>query len=537
VLAISIVLALALIGIVPFAHAQLMINKGATIVTKTGSTMQVNGAYQNNTGSIDDSGTVTITTDFENDAAATAGGSGIYYIGGNYTNNGTFVDKTGTVNLDGTSNQNVGGTAITTFYNLQFTNGGSKTLTQEEIVDSNCYFTSGICYTTQSDILHFTVNGNWVNNSGMPVAPCISYVDGPCEKATNSTNFFQFPVGQGGRANTCAITPNSSTATTYQTEYFETAYVNTTSMQSPLVEVSKIQYWFGNISSGSGSDAIIRLYWIPGDYTLASYMSTPSNLVVARWDSAAPNPPGPTPAWLTAGVSNLSPGANYNSGWIESALVPEAKYGTSTINRPFTLGSLTTDNSLPVEMGPFTARQVADHVELDWKTYSEIQSLGFELDRASGNGQPQVIQSFVNTPALQAKSPYGADYQTIDNDNLTSGQYTYSLYQIDKDGIRTSAGTQTLDFSEIAIPSSLTIAVYPNPVFQNAIIEVALPQDMHIEINIYDITGKMVKTVLDADLTAGPHLVPFDASLLARGEYNVIVSSPGRRMLRTIVVE
>jgi hypothetical protein len=188
-------------------------------------------------------------------------------------------------------------------------------------------------------------------------------------------------------------------------------------------------------------------------------------------------------------------------------------------------------------MGPFTARQVADHVELDWKTYSEIQSLGFELDRASANGQPEVIQSFINTPALQAKSPYGADYQTLDNDNLTTGKYTYSLYQIDKDGIRSSAGTQTLDFSEIAIPSSLTVSVYPNPVYQNAILEVALPQDSHIEINIYDITGRMVKTVLDADLTAGPHLVPFDASSLARGEYNVIVNSPSQRMLRTIVVE
>ncbi len=53
------------------ARAQLMINKGAVIVTKPNSFMQVNGAYQNQTGSIDDSGTVTITTDFTNNTAAT----------------------------------------------------------------------------------------------------------------------------------------------------------------------------------------------------------------------------------------------------------------------------------------------------------------------------------------------------------------------------------------------------------------------------------------------------------------------------------
>ena len=53
------------------ASGQLMINKGATIVTKPSSFMQVNGAYQNQTGSIDDSGIVTVTTDFTNNSAAT----------------------------------------------------------------------------------------------------------------------------------------------------------------------------------------------------------------------------------------------------------------------------------------------------------------------------------------------------------------------------------------------------------------------------------------------------------------------------------
>ena len=57
------------------SHAQLMINKGATIVVKTSGFMEVNGAYQNSTGPIDDSGTVTITSDFTNNSPATAGGA------------------------------------------------------------------------------------------------------------------------------------------------------------------------------------------------------------------------------------------------------------------------------------------------------------------------------------------------------------------------------------------------------------------------------------------------------------------------------
>ncbi len=525
------------------ARAQLMYNNGATIVTKPSSYVQVNGAYQNQTGSIDDSGTVTITSDFTNASAATAGGSGLYNIAGNFTDNGTFVKKTGTVNLDGSSNQNVGGTTVTTFYNLQFTNGGSKTLTQQEIVDSNCYFTNGICYTTATDVLHFDVQGNWVNNSGMPVSSCVSYVEGPCEKDMNSTNLFWFPVGLAGRANTCSIIPQSSTATTYLTQYFDYSYVNTTSLQSPLMVVSSRQYWFGNIVSG-GADAIIKLYWIPGDYALASYMSTISNLVVARWDTLAPNPPGPQPAWVTAGVSAVQAGATYNSGWIESATVTALKYGTATINRPFTIASITSDNSLPVEMGPFTVHQVANHVVLDWMTYSEIESLGFELQRERSAGEEWIeLGSFLTDTALRAKSPWGANYETIDDSDLITGTYTYDLYQIDDNGTRTHVGTQSLDFSEVAIPTSLAVSVYPNPAAQSAHVEFDLPTDAHVQLDLYDITGRLTASLADGNWTAGDHLLTFDVSNLPSGNYEMILTTTSgtqpssQRIMRGLVIQ
>jgi Secretion system C-terminal sorting domain len=536
----SLVLAI-LFGLAPCSRAQLMINKGATIVTKPSSFMQVNGAYQNQTGSIDDSGTVTITTDFTNNVAATSSNSGLYNIGGNFTNDGTFNRKTGTVDLYGSSNQNVGGAVITTFYDLQFTGGGSKTLTQKEIVDSDCYFNNGICYTTQTDVLNFTINGNWINISGMPVAPCASYVDGPCEKDMNSTNRFWFPVGKAGRANTCAITPQSSTATTYRTQYFDNSYVNTTSIQSPLVTVSKVQYWYGDIVTPNptgGANAFMRLYWIPGDYSSSSYMATISNLVVARWDTLAPAVPGPTPAWLTAGVNAVSPSATYNSGWIESAVVTAVKYGLANLNRPFTIGSLTSDNSLPVQMGPFTAHQVENHIVLDWQTYSEIESLGFELERSMvGNTEPILIASYVNDTTLQAKSPWGASYQTMDNDVPASGRYTYDLYLIDKDGIRTRVASQSIDFSELDIPNSIDVAVYPNPASQNARVEFDLPSDAPARLDLYDITGRVVKPIIEGNFSAGPHEVSIDLTNLSAGAYNLILQSGSERLMRGILIQ
>jgi hypothetical protein len=525
------------------ARAQLMINKGATTSTKLNSYVQVNGAYQNQTGTIDDSGIVTITSDFTNNAPAFAGGSGWYNIAGNFTNDGTFTRKTGTVNLNGATNQNVGGAVVTTFYDLQFTVGGTKTLTQKEIVDSNCYFTNGICYTTQPDVLNFTINGNWVNNSGMPVSSCISYVDGPCEKDMNSTNLFWFPVGKDGRANTCAITPSSSTATTFRTQYFDFKYWNTIDIQAPLITVSKVQYWHGDIVTPAtgGTNAIIRLYWIPGDYTSASYMSTPSGLVVGRWDTLAPNPPGPTPAWVTAGVSALSPGASYLSGWIESATVLSSQYGTSITNRPFTLASITANNSLPVELGTFTVHQQHDAALLDWKTYSEIESLGFEIERsriAETGGQvdaPVLIQSFAQDTNLLAKSPWGASYETAD-EGLASGHYRYDLYEVDRDGIRTKLASRELDFNEISIPNTLQVSIYPNPSAQVAHVEIDVPADAHVTADLYDITGKLTERIEDDEVLAGPHLKAVDVSKLPAGTYNLVVISGTSRLAKSIVV-
>ncbi len=557
----AVLVAMLMFALVSPARAQLMLNNGAVIVTKPGAFMQVNGAYQNLYGSIDDSGTVTITTDFTNNSTATSSNAGLYNIGGNFTNDGTFNKKTGTVDLYGSSNLNVGGSVITTFYNLQFTGGGSKTLTQKEIVDSNCYFTDGVCYTTQPDVLNFDSVGNWINNSGMPTSSCVSYVSGPCEKLldSHSATFdgssnpaFWFPVGKDGRANTCAIFPDElddNASVTFRTEYFDFSYVDTKDYQSPLTGVSTRQYWHGDIVSNTGDppSAKIRLYWIPGDY-VASWMPSVSNLVVARWDTLAPNPPGPTPAWVTAGVSAVMTGATYNSGWITSSNLSASKYGTDTINRPFTLSSLNNDNSLPVDMGPFTARQVGNAVLLDWQTYSESELRGFEVERIRGantsnkgadystESGSSVIQSFENDTALLAKNPWGASYQTADDNLAGNGTYTYDLYEVDQNGLRTRVGTKTVEFNAIAIPTALTLAAYPNPASHSVQIDFGLPHDAVVSFDLFDVMGRRLLHLPPQSLTAGPHRIPIDISSVADGTYSLQLTAGQEHYCQKLLV-
>jgi hypothetical protein len=504
-----------------------MINKGATIVTKTSSIMQVNGAYQNASGSIDDSGVVVVTTNFTNSTPATAGGSGYYYIGGHYTNDGTFVRKTGTVVMNGTANQNMGGTSITTFYNLQFTNGGTKTLQQKEIVDSNCWFTNGICYTTNSYVLNFTTNGNWVNGSS------ISYVDGPCEKDFAYATEWQYPVGKNSRFNTCAILPATATPTTFRTEYFNFRYVNTTSVIAPLVAVSTVHYWYGDIvTSSPTTSAKIKLYWISGDYTSSTYLSNPSGLVVARWNI-------PLQAWESAGKTAIRtvPPADYISGWVQSLGVASANYGTSLVSQPFTISTITSDNSLPVELAEFTVRQVANKVELAWSTYSEINNLGFEIERRREGAQvSERIKSYEHDSSLLAKSPWGAHYQTFDEETLVPGRYVYELFQRDVNGHRERVASRTIELSETSQPHLLRASVYPNPTPGATHLRLELPSASQVTASVFDVAGNNVLTLPAVNLEAGEHLIPFDVSRLAAGTYHVLVSANGERTSAGIIL-
>ncbi|MCK9255312.1 MAG: hypothetical protein M0P36_05945, partial [Bacteroidales bacterium] len=86
------------------AFSQLLVNKGAIIKVTKGVSVYVDGAVQNDAGTIDVDNIsgiseLIVKSNFVNNA--TAQGSGYYKIYGNWINNNTFTAGTGTVFLEG----------------------------------------------------------------------------------------------------------------------------------------------------------------------------------------------------------------------------------------------------------------------------------------------------------------------------------------------------------------------------------------------------------------------------------------------------
>lgn len=60
---------------------------------------------------------------------------------------------------------------------------------------------------------------------------------------------------------------------------------------------------------------------------------------------------------------------------------------------------------------------------------------------------------------------------------------------------------------------------YPNPFNPTTSISFSLPQQSHVTIEIFDVTGRLVETVVDEQKSAGSHSITWDASGNASGVY------------------
>ncbi len=76
------------------------------------------------------------------------------------------------------------------------------------------------------------------------------------------------------------------------------------------------------------------------------------------------------------------------------------------------------------------------------------------------------------------------------------------------------------DVEATEIPVSFELkGAFPNPFNPTTTIEFALPTTEMVSLNVYNLNGQLVNTLVDGALDAGKHSVTFDATGLASGVY------------------
>lgn len=98
-----------------------------------------------------------------------------------------------------------------------------------------------------------------------------------------------------------------------------------------------------------------------------------------------------------------------------------------------------------------------------------------------------------------------------------------------------TSGDPAEDFA--GLPRQIKLhANYPNPFNPNTNISFELPANEHVMLNVYDITGRRVSTLIDETKEAGRHTVKFDASHLPSGVYLAILRVSGEQHVEKMML-
>ncbi len=168
----------------------------------------------------------------------------------------------------------------------------------------------------------------------------------------------------------------------------------------------------------------------------------------------------------------------------------------------------------PVELESFTAGVVDGKVNLEWKTATEKNNRGFEIEKKFDNSDYVTI-GFVQGQGTKT-SP--TDYSFIDKNN-TKGSATYRLKQIDFDGKYTFSNEVTVD---VPVASDFVLEQnYPNPFNPSTRINYSVPNGSQIRLILYDILGNQVKVLTDEYKAPGNYSYTLNAEGFASGVYFV----------------
>ncbi len=163
---------------------------------------------------------------------------------------------------------------------------------------------------------------------------------------------------------------------------------------------------------------------------------------------------------------------------------------------------------VPVELTSFNAVSNGNNVNVNWVTATETNNSGFELYR---NGSKVTFIKGNGTTAERSSYSYT-------DKELTNGNYSYQLYQIDFDGTRSLVGKTSVEVNAAPVEFALN-QNYPNPFNPSTSISFSIPNASSVKLTIYNAIGKEVATLVNGTMESGNHKVVWNASNMPSGMY------------------
>ncbi len=195
----------------------------------------------------------------------------------------------------------------------------------------------------------------------------------------------------------------------------------------------------------------------------------------------------------------------------------------------FSITRITADDPVPVEFTSFTSSVSGSNVVLQWETATEINNLGFEVQRKSKDTEFEAV-GFVSGSGTTTEP---RNYFFTDS-KIPNGQYAYRLKQMDFDGVFSYSDEIVV---EVDAPAEYALEQnYPNPFNPSTNINFSIAEASVVKIAVYNLLGQEVAELVNEFKAAGLYIVNFDASEFPSGAYFYTIETPQFRQTRKMLL-
>ncbi len=416
-------------------------------------------------------------------------------VSGDFDLTGAFNAETGTIVFRGLGEAEVSGSEVT--FNRLVMNktnlGEGLTLNTPIRIQDETVFIRGNIRATTNEIIY-------ENDADSRTGLNISHVEGFVRKIGNDS--FTFPVGTNGIYAPISISSPDNVTDEFVASYYDIsadeAGFNTSDRDPSLVTLSSCEYWILDREVGNSAVVVTLAY----EYVRSCGTSEPADLRIARWDGAL---------WQNHGSSGHQ--GDSLSGIVRSA-------GEITEFSPFTFGSGSFNNPLPIELVFFDAYPSDKEVKLDWTTATELNNDFFTIERSSDAVHFERI-GFVNG---NRNSAVEISYSFIDDAPLIGTSY-YRLRQTDFDG-----QFEIYPMVPVTMEEPIDLLVYPNPALEKVTIEAVGKGEKLIR--LLNFSGVEIISKRTSDQT-----VEFNIADLVAGLYVVEVSNGSTVQFKKLIIQ
>ena len=192
------------------------------------------------------------------------------------------------------------------------------------------------------------------------------------------------------------------------------------------------------------------------------------------------------------------------------------------------------DGSLPVKLSCFTAIANPPNIMLEWITEYEDENWGFILERKENNEtQWKTIASYITHPKLRGRgnSSIHNTYKFVDVSADYQKLYTYRISDVQIDGIKSHICCYEY-MPESTVNRFMLEPVFPNPFNSSTQICYSLAEPNFVVLEIYDVLGRKIKTLISANQGTGKHSLFWNGKNesgfdVASGNYIVVLDASG----------